>query len=176
EAVELGERAIELFEQVADTHAAARVQAKIAKPLWAEGHIDLAAERMQRSFDVLSGEAPDEDLATLAAELGRLKWFLADKDGAATTIDRALEIAESLWLPAVLAEALNSKNLVLDFEGRFEEGLAVLKHALEISLEHDLSDSAMRAYFNLAYQMGARDRFDEATRIDTQGLELARRR
>ncbi len=176
DSVELGERAIELFEAGGNSHAAARVQAKIAIALWAEGHIDMAAERMQRSFDVLANEEPDEDFAMLAAQLGRLRWFLGDKDGAAVAIDRSLGIAESLWLPAVLAEALNSKNLVLDSEGRFEESLAVLKHALEISLEHDLAGSAMRAYFNLAYQMGARDRFDEATRIDNEGIELARKR
>ncbi|MDQ2980956.1 MAG: AAA family ATPase [Actinomycetota bacterium] len=176
EAIELFERAIELFEAEGSSHAAARVQAQHAVALWNDGHIDRAAERMQRSFDILAGDEPDEDLATLAAQLGRLRFFLGEKDAAAATVERSLEIAESLWLPAVLTEALNTKSVLLNAGGRFEEALAALKHALEIALDNDLPGSAMRAYFNLSYQMGARDRFDEATRIDVEGIELARRR
>ena len=176
EAVGLFERAIALFEAEGSSHAAARVQAKHGVSLWNDGHIDQAAERMQRSFDVLAGDETDEDLATLAAELGRVRLFVGDREAAAAAVERALEIAESLWLPAVLTEALNTKSLLLDYGGRFEEALGALKHALEIALENDLSGSAMRGYFNLSYQMGARDRWDEATQVDVEGIELARRR
>src|SRR5207249_5912958 len=57
-----------------------------------------------------------------------------------------------------------------------EEALAVLRHALELAVEHDLTSAALRAYFNLAFGAAGRDRWDESMRINEQGLELARRR
>ena len=56
---------------------------------------------MERAFEVLAGDEPDEDLATLAAELGRLHFFKGEIDLAARRVDTAIEIAESLWLPEV---------------------------------------------------------------------------
>ena len=144
--------------------------------LWDEGQIDRAAERMARSFEVLADDEPDEDLAMLAAQLGRIRWFTGDVEGAVAPLEFALEIAESLYLPEVLSEALNTKHLLLAAKGRKQEGLALLRHSLEIAQEHGLSSAAFRAQFNLAYVIAGRDRFEEALEIDREALELARKR
>ena len=52
-------------------------------------------------------------------------------------MEEALEVAESLWLPDILSDALNTKSLILAALGRPEEGLALLERALAIALEHD---------------------------------------
>jgi class 3 adenylate cyclase/tetratricopeptide (TPR) repeat protein len=175
-AVELFERAIQLYATEELTHPAARVEARLAQTLWGEGQIGTAAERMQRSYEVLREDEPDEDLAMLAAQLGRFLWFTGRTEEAEQPIEFALEIAESLRLPEVLSEALNTKSLMRTTGGRKEEALALLRHALELALEHDLTSAALRAYFNLAYRAAGRDRWDESTEINQQGLELARRR
>jgi class 3 adenylate cyclase/tetratricopeptide (TPR) repeat protein len=175
-AVQLFERAIRLFASQELTHPAARVEARLAQTLWGEGQIDTAAERMQRSYEVLRKDEPDPDLAMLAAQLGRFLWFIGRTEEAEQPIEFALEIAESLRLPEVLSEAFNTKNLILGSHGRNEEALAVLRHALELAVEHDLTSAALRAYFNLAFGAAVRDQWDESMRINEQGLELARRR
>ena len=175
-AVKLFEQAIELFRAEISPHAAARVEAKLASALWDEGQIDTAAERLARSFAVLAGDEPDADLAMLGAQLGRFRWFTGDAEGAVEPIEFALEIGESLFLPEVLSEALNTKHLIRKAQGRREEALALLRHALRLAREHDLSSAMFRAQYNLAFNIGAADRYEEAMRLDKEGLELARRR
>ena len=175
-AVVLFERAIQLFGDEALSHPAARVEAKLASALWDEGQIDTAAERMARSYDVLAGDEPDEDLAMLAAQLARVRWFTGDAEGAEEPLEFALEIAESLVLPEVLSEALNTKNLLLRSRGRMQEAVAVLRHARLIAQEHDIASALFRAQYNLAYYTGGADRYEEALRLDEEGLQLARKR
>ena len=130
---------------------------------------------MEHAFEVLSDDEPDEDLATLAAELGRLHFFKGEPELAVPRIDRAIEIAESLWLPEVLSEALNTQGLLAGSAGRSEQALALLKHSLELALEHDLTRSALRAYNNLGDLLDRRDRYEEAIEILRPALALARK-
>jgi tetratricopeptide (TPR) repeat protein len=175
EAREHFERAIETFDSIGLTHPSARVSATLAEIVWQEGHIEDGARRMQAAFDVLSGEEPDADLATLAAMLGRLLFFMGRPDEALDRIEFALTIGEALRLPEVLSQALNTRGLILSTRGRYEEGTVLLRRSLEIALEHDLSASAMRALNNLAAQASQQDRYEEVIELSRQGLDLARR-
>jgi class 3 adenylate cyclase/tetratricopeptide (TPR) repeat protein len=174
--VKLFEQAIALFTAEDLPHAAARVEAKLASVLWDEGQIDIAAERMARSFEILRGDEPDEDLAALAAQLGRIQWFTGNTEAAVEPLEFALEIAESLYLPEVLAEALNTKNLLLIQKGRRQESEALLRHSLRLAQEHGIQPSIRRALFNLSYHIAGEDRYEEAQEIDMEGLEHGRRR
>jgi class 3 adenylate cyclase/tetratricopeptide (TPR) repeat protein len=171
------ERAIQLFEGAGHDHAAGRVLGRLGKVLESQGQTEAALDRMERSFQVQSRDEPDEGLAMLASELARGYFFSGDLERAWERIELALEVAERLWLPEVLAESLNTKNLILgQGRGRHQEGEGLLRQALRIALEHDLGAAAMRASFNLAHAMEARDRSDEALELDREGLALARKR
>jgi class 3 adenylate cyclase/tetratricopeptide (TPR) repeat protein len=176
EARSLCERAMALYEAEGATHHAARVAARLGRVLWLSGDLAGGADRLEESFRVLADDEPDADLAGLAAELGRLRFFLGEIDAARDRVERALEIAEALALPEVLSQALNTKNLVLDIEGRHEEALALLQRAEAIAREHDLEDALQRALINLAYHFAKRDLPQESKRLDLQGLDLVRRR
>ena len=175
-AIALLERAIELWQGEGLTHPAARGEARLAMACFNHGQVDVATERMGRSFEVLSRDEPDADLAMLAGQLARFRYMLDELDGAIEPLEFALEIAEAQLLPAVLSDALNTKGLIANQRGHPEEGLALIRHALDLALEHDLGEAALRAYFNLSYLAACRDRIEEASRIDEEGLELARRR
>jgi class 3 adenylate cyclase/tetratricopeptide (TPR) repeat protein len=175
-AIALLERAIELWRGEGLTHPAARGEARLAMACFNHGQVDVATERMGRSFEVLSRDEPDADVAMLAGQLARFRFLLDDLDGALEPLEFALEIAEMLILPAVLSDALNTKGLIVAQRGRREEGLALMRHALELALEHDFAEGASRGYFNLSYLMAGRDRFADANAADEAGLELARRR
>jgi predicted ATPase/class 3 adenylate cyclase len=170
------EEAIRLFESEGRTHPAARVSARLAEIMWAEGHIEQGLERMETSFAVLAGEKPDEDLATLAAQLARLHAFAGNIERAAERVELALEISEAQGLTEVLSQALNTKHLVLWYQHRRQEALALLRHALQVALEADLSAAALRAYGNLAIREMFLDRLAPALEHARQGLGVARRR
>jgi tetratricopeptide (TPR) repeat protein len=75
----------------------------------------------------------------------------------------------------VLSQALNTKALVIRI-GRPREARALIREALDVALEHDLVDSALRAYNNLAVNEWEADRREETRRITLEGFELARGR
>ncbi len=175
-AIALHEQAIGLWQEAGLTHPAARGEARLAMACFNYGQVDEATERMSRSFAVLSGDEPDADLATLAGQLARYRFLLGDLDGVDEPLEYALDAAEALVLPGVLSDALNSKGMLVAQRGRPEEGLGILRHGLEVALEHDLTEAALRGYFNLSFLLGGRDRWADATSVDEAGIELARRR
>ncbi len=174
-AAEHFESAIAEFAAAGDTHAAARVSARLAEVLWDRGRIEQAIERMDSAIRVLALEEPDADLAALAAQLGRFMFFHGDFELAQERVETALDMAEALALPEVVSEALNTKGIILVAHGRPLEGLTLLRYALEVALEHDKPSAALRAYYNLADSLARGDRFDEAAEVVREGLAFARR-
>ena len=169
------EEAEALFRSRGRTHDAARVSARIGDVSLLTSKLDDALGRMTSAFEILKHDEPDEDLAVLAAQLGRLHFFAGHLDEAADTIELALGVAESLWLPETISEAMNTKGLIASSHGRPEEALALIRRSLEIALENDTPSAALRAYANLANEMFERDRYDESTRLDLDAIALAHR-
>jgi class 3 adenylate cyclase/tetratricopeptide (TPR) repeat protein len=168
-------RSIEIFESQGATHPAARVSARLAERMWDGGRLQEALDVMDRAFDVLVTEAQDEDLATLAAQLGRFTFFAGEPERANERIEKALLIAEALDLPEILSQAMTTKAMILYSLERPKEGMALLGTALDIALEHDKPSAALRAYNNLADLAQNGDRYAESTRYLEEGLSLARR-
>ncbi|HEX6763703.1 MAG TPA: adenylate/guanylate cyclase domain-containing protein [Gaiellaceae bacterium] len=169
------EAAIAIFAAEGETHPAARVSARHAELLWDRGRIEEGLADMDRAFSELSKEEPDEDLAALAAQLGRFLFFSGDSELGGKRLETALEIAEALALPEVLSQALNTKGVLLVSRGRLTEGIVLLRYALETALEHDRPSAALRAYFNYADTLSQVDRYEDAARTVREGLVLARR-
>jgi len=169
------ERAIALLEEVGARHAAARVSARLAEILWDRGRIEDGLETMDRAFEVLSAEERDADVAALAAQIARFRFFAGDIELAAQRIETALDMAEALVLPEVLSQALNTKAIILFAHDRPREGLTLLRFALEVALEHDKPSAALRAYYNLADSLARLDEFEQAVGAARDGLALARR-
>ena len=168
------EQAADLFESAGETHPAARATARLGGILYEQGRIDDGIERMEQAFGVLSIDEPDGDLAALAHELARLYLFTGNARLHYERVELALDIAEALELPAIVAEALNTKSVL--YQERPHESGALMREALRIALDHDLTSPALRAYNNLAYLLGLHDHFDEARAVCADGIALARRR
>ena len=169
------ERARELFEGAGAMHAAARVSARLAEIMWDRGRLEQGLASMDSAFAVLAREEPDADLAALAAQIGRFAFFAGRHELALERLTKALEIAESLSLPETLSQALNTKGVMFVSLGRAVEGLALIRTALDLALEHDKPSAALRAYYNLADNTAQLDRYQEAAELVQAGLELARR-
>jgi tetratricopeptide (TPR) repeat protein len=104
-----------------------------------------------------------------------MQFFMGDLEAAQITIDAALEAAEQLWLPETLSQGLNTAGLIISQAGRWEQGYALIKRSLEIALENDLTQAALRAYNNLGDMLDRRDRFEEAIEVHQAGIALARK-
>jgi tetratricopeptide (TPR) repeat protein len=172
---ELLERAQTLYEGLGESHPAARVIAKLAEFGYREGRLDEAIEQMESSFAVLSGEQEDRDLAVLANQLGRMRFFAGDMVRAREAADVALRIGEAEGLPDIVSDALNTRSIIVASTGGYEESIGLLRHALALALEHDLPDNALRAYNNLSETMTDRDRFEDGLELYEQGVALAER-
>jgi tetratricopeptide (TPR) repeat protein len=169
------EEAVELFEAHGATHPAARVSARLGEVMWDTGRLREALERMDAALALLAGEEADADVAALAAEVGRFRFFAGEPTIAAERIETALEMAESLGLPEVLSQALNTKAMILSNRGRNGESGALVRYALDVALEHDIPSAAFRAYNNVADLEARSDRFEAAAAGYRDGLALARR-
>ena len=172
---QLLERSIALYEAAGDTRAAAQVTGRLATVLGFTAHRDELLERLERAFDVIADDEPDEDLAVLAARLSRAYWFSGDLERASARAELALDIAEAHGLPVALTMALRAKSATLESRGHTQEAFALLKHALDVALKHDLLEDASTCYFILSDGCFRLDRYADALGYLDEALALSRR-
>jgi tetratricopeptide (TPR) repeat protein len=169
------EESIELYEQQGDTHAAARVLARLGDLDAFTDQRDKALAAMERAFAVIAGDDPDEDLALLAARLSRAYWFSGDLERAAERAEFALDVAEAHKYPAALTMALRGKAAVVFSRGHFEEANALLRHSLQIAVDNDLVEDAGICYFLLSDGRFRSDQYPEALGYLDESLALSRK-
>ena len=169
------EESIELYEGQGDTHAAARVLWRLARLDAFTGRRDESLARMERAFDVISADEPDEDLALLAARLSFGYWYGGDLDRAAERAEVALDIAEAHVYPEALALALRAKSGGAVSRGHPQEAEALLGQALRVALEHDVVGEASVCYFWLSDRCFQRDEYGEALGYLDEALALTRK-
>jgi class 3 adenylate cyclase/tetratricopeptide (TPR) repeat protein len=113
-----------------------------------------------------------EALAALATSL----MFGGALEEARPLFDEALRTLELEQAWPALADALVGHGVLLWFEHRVQEALAVFRHALALATEHDLTAVALRARYDLTGLWLESDRFPESIREAEEGLALARER
>ncbi len=174
-AVERLEQSRALYLGAGRTHDAARAAVPLCTTLWTLARIDDAVALAEPALDVLAADEPDEDVARLAAEVARLYFFRGELGPALSRVEQSLAIAEAQRLPQVLSQALNTKSLVIRAEHP-REARALIREALDVALESDLVEAALRAYNNLAVNEWEADRREESHRMALDGFEFARQR
>jgi tetratricopeptide (TPR) repeat protein len=133
-----------------------------------------AIELLAPAYAAAPKDIPDTDVARAAAELARAAYFAGQRELTAEAVEVALEMAEALDLPDVLAEALTTKAILV--WRRRHESLGLVKEALAVAREHGLGRQALRAQFNLTGMLMEHDRLAEARVELESALALARQR
>jgi tetratricopeptide (TPR) repeat protein len=169
------EESINLYEAEGDTHSAARVSTRLARIERFTGRLDDALARLERAFDVISGDEPDEDLALLAARLANAYWTVGDLDRAEERAELALDVAETQGYTEAIVIALGARAAVAHSRGHRQEGLALLKHELSLALEHGLTEEASGSYFILSDASFHLDRYEDALAYQDEALMLIRK-
>ena len=171
----LYDRGIEIVRELGDEIGEARIELKRGFMATADGRLEESLERLQKAHEVLSRHPPGPELAEANAEIARLTYFLGRPAEALEAIERALPIAEQLFLPEILSHALNTKALILKTVGRTQESMGLLRHALRLAVEQDAAGAALRAYNNLASVLDIEGRYEEIEEMIERGLALARK-
>ena len=169
------ETAISLYEQLGDTHAAARVTGRLARVESMTGRTHEALPLMERAFEVISIDEPDEDLALLAANLAIAYWRTGSLERALERAEFALDISEAHGYMEVTARALGAKGAVAHSRGHTEETIGLVRQGLAIALENDLLEQANTYYFWLSDFSFHRDRYADALGYLDQAVALARK-
>jgi class 3 adenylate cyclase/tetratricopeptide (TPR) repeat protein len=174
-AAELLKEAMSLYEGEGDTHAAARSAGTLGRYL---AFTDRRAEGialMERAFETISKDEPDEHLALLAARLASAYWFSGDLDRARERVELALDIAEAHGFPEPLVIGLRMKSAVVWSAGHSVEAGALSRRALDLALEHGLHELASTIYFGISDGSFRSDRYGEALGYLEESLALARK-
>ena len=144
--IELLEAAASEYAASGRDRAAALIALPVAEALVRVGRPGEAMERVRGALAVLeTGEALDPDVGRLQAMLSRAAAFLGDRAAALPAVESALEIAQALELPDVLAEALTNRGMFCMFASRAEEARFLLRAAIEVAEEHGLLGHLARA-------------------------------
>ena len=170
----LGE-SIALHETHDDVRSAARVSRRLAAVEFRQGKVDASIARGEAAFAALEESEPGEELAGLATVLSGGYFFRGEREKALEKAELAIELAESLGSPEILASAFSAKALVTHGK-RPEESIALRRHVLAIAREHGLHEPEGNALFNLSDLMFLRDRYDDALAYLDDALADARRR
>jgi class 3 adenylate cyclase len=168
------ERAAAVVEANGVAGAALRIASRRAEVFRVADRVAQAVALLAPAYESAPKDEPDPDVARAAAELARAAYFAGDRALAAEAIETALDMAEALALPEVLAEALTTKSIQV--WRRPHESLALIKEALAVAREHDLARPALRAQFNLTGMLIEHDRTAEARGELENALAFARQR
>jgi class 3 adenylate cyclase/tetratricopeptide (TPR) repeat protein len=168
------EEAIEIYEKLGDSEAAARAMIPVGNALNREDRLEEAIEILRRAVPGLSDA--DDARAAVLAELSLLLCFAGDIDDALEAADAALSIAEPRQYWPAVCVAFDSLANVRVRQGRPEEARALRERAVALALDNDLGETALRASNNLADLPLQADRFAEAIELAQRGYVLAQAR
>jgi class 3 adenylate cyclase/tetratricopeptide (TPR) repeat protein len=171
----LFEQAIAEFETEGLVRAAARASAVLAEIDFTEGHPGEAAARLTAALDTLADEEPGEDVALVAAQLGRFLLLAGRGDEAAPRLEQALALGEAFDLREIFIDALTSKSMLFTNVGRVAEGEILLEAAIARAEANDFPRAAARAMNNLGVIYESTDRFAETLVITDRALVHAAR-
>ena len=168
----LGE-AIEVLDANGLVEEVARMQALVADALILEDRMEEAIALM----DSARGAITDEPvLAELAARRARVAILVGDYTRAYEEAELGLKIAAPRGLVAVLADAHLTQAAVFGYHRQLDEAAAACSLGLQLGLDAEFSEQALRGYYNLAaFRIGA-GHPQEALEAAESGLELARER
>jgi class 3 adenylate cyclase/tetratricopeptide (TPR) repeat protein len=152
---------------------------ELATSDFSEGKVADALRRTQDALATVPDAGTDDEhqatLAKIEARLARFMYFSSDYDAALPHVERALQIAETADLWDVLALALDTKGSILAARGRRTEAEVIIRGALNVALEHDLTERASNSCLSLATTFEEEDRLDAALDLYEQAEGLLQR-
>jgi class 3 adenylate cyclase len=153
---------------------AARVEVRYAYYWWNRGEGDLARERFESATALVDQLPPSLDTATVENQLAIWAMVSGDAAEGVTRASAAAEMAESLDLHALHAQALitlGSSRVSLGEEAGIED----IERGLAVGEELNSGEIVIRAFKNLSDSLQRLGQVAAATALHARGLDTARR-
>ncbi len=143
------------------------------------GRVNIETRQIGKALDALSDHIArfpdlesDPHLAQAAVHLARAHLLSGNDVEAARVADRALGAVENLGLIEAVADAMVTWGTAVA-QRRYHQGMALLRGAVQICQEQDLTDTKLRGLVNLGYSAkkwtesleASEAAFDEAKRV-----------
>ena len=149
-------------------HRAVAIAGRVANSMRRSDSVkQLLTDHLDRYPDL----ADDPYLAWAAVDLARAQLLTGEEEAAASLADRALGAVEKLDLTEAIADAMVTRGTALA-STRYHQAMALLRGALEICTDHDLTDTKLRALINIGY---ASQELDETFAATEAAFEESKR-
>ncbi len=157
DAYRLIELARAAFEGVGDTHGALTSTALQGRIELSDGHVEEAATLLGQSLEGLDPTVDPDVYARLASLLARAHMLANRYPAALEWAERALATAGPARLTEVIADALNTRGVLLQEAGRLDEALLLIRAAIQLAADNHHSHAELRARYNMAGRIYADD-------------------
>ncbi|HSW42293.1 MAG TPA: AAA family ATPase [Patescibacteria group bacterium] len=168
-------RALDASRAAGDPAATARSYTTLASILASNNHGREARDILRQAVDELSGRAPDPEMVSLEAELGRAYLMSGEPALALPVVEGALVRAEATAQLESIVELLVSRAWAVTSAGRPTEALVLLRGVVPFCDEHGFLNARMRCAMNLSAGEVV-DNPRRAMAAALEGLAIARRR
>ena len=162
--------ALTLHEQAGNTEGVGAAQRWLSRLSWFLGRGEDATRYGLLALETLEALPPGHELAMAYSNSAQLHMLAGDKAGTVPLAQRAVELARALDDVEVETHALNNWGTAMALDGEAVEGLARLRHSLDLALAADLHEHAARAYTNLGSILVELRRLTEADRELAAGI------
>jgi len=169
-AVELSRAACSEIDPALDPVRAAVCLASLSRNSWSIGESQASLQTLGEALAVLPADAPSVELARILAEQGRGLMLLSRFTEAQERCTQAIDIAWAAGARAEAGHAMNSLGVVRAHLGTVDEGIDLLRGALQIAEDLRDPDSLNRAYANLSHLLYLAGRLEDSAAVTLDGL------
>jgi predicted ATPase len=164
---------IAALDEAARDEDAAHTRTRLATVLIADNRLEQARKLLEQAQRTLHDPPA---LAELAARRAQLAFLTHDFHRAREQAELALSIADPRELHPVIAEAALTKAIALHYDDRLTEAGALMQLGLQVALDADLTEQALRGCYNLSDFRLLNGQAQESASLLERGVALARER
>ena len=172
----LFERALNEVDQASDPRRYARLLERLSRIQWSLNRGLEAADTAKRAMALLPADESSVERASLMAWVARIRFLRGHFRDAIEDAEAALSAAGAACDPHAEGEVLNTLGMARIALGDVDDGVALLRRAIDLARAEDDLDNLGYAYSNLADLLGLAGRTEEALETAREGLQSVPRR
>jgi len=142
--------ALLLWKKLEERGKVSRLHRKMANVHWSlMGDMKKARGHHEKALEILETDAESVELAMLYDDIARMYFNSGDLDKALPLTKKALKLGEKLDVPEIIAKSLLNLGFYEWHIGDIKKSIEYKEKALEIALDNEYVETALRAYFSI---------------------------